>query len=260
MQILFKNCPALVLELDSTPLAQRWKQLCKATYLQDPFPIFRDPQKYTVEFLKKLAQTASLELGWNWDTNDLSLQSTTRMHKDIEQFLSAGFQNIPEQYDQLLHDIHFCLHSVESGSKRSSWLQIEWFNDAGFPIVADEYPAKIKLEFGDIRLQNPYVGHHPLFLYEQLDHANILQTCRFHDLCRPGLCIVVDQNQYKNNFDWERYLTWFVNNGKEFVEKVGIDALIKYTGHPVIGHIVNVHDLNFCLEQDYLEFDKIIWD
>ncbi len=255
MQIIFKNCEPLNIVLDDTLLAQRWAELVRENYRRDPKPIFRDPQKYTYEYFKHLATKAKHQLGWNWNIEDLSLQSTTFMHKDIESFLVNGFSSIPEEFDELLHEIHFCLHAVESGSKRNSWLQIEWFNDDGFELPPDQYPAKIAPQFGDIRLQNPYVGHHPLYLYEQNDRWNISQTCKYHDRVRPGINIVI--HNFQDNLDWEDYINWWNEHAVNFLSEKGIDALIAYTGHPIIGKIDNLDTLRACLEQDYLEIEGI---
>jgi hypothetical protein len=258
MQIVFRDCPPLDILLDNTPLAQQWLNLIYQNYLQDPVAIFRDPPRYTVTYLKQLASEAAQRLGWEWNLDDLSLSSTTSMHKDIEKFLAQGYHNIPEEFDELLNEIHFCLHAVESGSSRSSWLQVEWFNDHGFPISAGDYPGKLGLEFGDIRLQNPYVGHHPLYLYEQNDHIDVMQTCRFHDLAKPGVCIVVARgNNY--TFDWAKYLDWFEYHAPEFVDQHGLKNLIAYTGHPVVGRVTNTDDLEQCLQKDYLEFERLIF-
>lgn len=256
MKITFQDCPPLDIHIDNTPLAQKWLRLIYQNYKNDPTPVFRDPPKYTIDYLTVLAQEAHTRLGWNWDLNDLSLASTTIMHKDIEVFLSQGYANIPEEFDELLHEIHFCLHAVESGSKRNSWLQVEWYNDDGFCISPEEYPGKINLEFGDIRLQNPYVGHHPLYLYEQNDHYNITQTCRFHDLAKPGICIAAQSSNF-DKFNWEQYLNWFEQYGKDFINTNGLKNLIAYTGHPVVGQVTNLKDLEECLQKEYLEFKNI---
>ena len=257
MQVIFKDCPPLNIAVD-TELGERWLALVKENYTADPAVIFRDPQKYTKELLVQLAQEANQRLGWQWNTDDLSLPSTTLMHKDIEKFLAQGFEHIPEEFDNLLHDIHFCLHSVESGSKRNSWLQLEWFNDSGFPISANEYPGKLSTNFGDIRLQNPYVGHHPLYLYQQQDAINISQTCKFHDYVKPGICIVVQPET--NNLNLSKYIQWFEINGAEFIKAHGVTDLVKFTGHPVVGRITNLDDLKYCINRQFLEFDQLVFN
>jgi len=276
MKIKFKKCPWLNVKLDDTLLANKWEQLVKDNYHNNPHPIYRDTPQYTLETLSSLAKEANEKLGWDWHMENLTLAETTKMHKDIEVTSGAwvngeyvGFKNIPEEFDELIHEIHFALHAVEAGSKRDGWLQIEWFNDEGFPISADEYPAKIEMEFGDIRLQNPFVGHHPLYLYEQNDTWNIMQTCKFHNLARPGICIIVDKKDDNSKMftknsphlstknDWDRYFNWFKTNGLDFVLKHGFDKIKKFTGHPIVGKITNLDDLEYCVSQPILEFDRL---
>ena len=261
MQIQFHDCPPLILEVDDTPVAHRWCGLFIENVKRQPRPIFRDPQRYTLDRFRSLAQEANHRLGWQWDLSDLSVSNTTTMHKDIERFLSQGFEHIPAEFDELMTEIHFCLHSIEGGSRRSSWLQVEWFNDEGMPLLADEYPGKLNMEFGDLRLLNPYVGHHPLLVYHQRDSANIAQTCRFHDLIRPGICFVVDRNSAKNEvLDWDAYLSWFQQHAPDWVSHHGVETLKKFTGDPVIGRIRNLKDLEYCLSLPYLEIDCVKLD
>jgi len=255
--VKFYQCPELHYKLDSTTLAERYYTLLYHQYRHDPFPLFRDQQKYTLLYFKNLVDQAQHTLGWNWQFEHYDLATTTKLHKDIEQYLSEGFENIPEDHDHLLHELHFCLHAIESGSRRDSWLQIEWYNDAGFFIDSSEYPAKLDLEFGDLRLQNPFVGHHPLFLYQQQDTANIAQTCKFHNFVKPGLNLVI--KDCPSNLNFKKYRQWFEINGKDFVEQHGWDTIEKFTGHPVIGKVVNSEDLVTTvncpvLELEYLKF------
>ena len=255
--VQFKNCPSLLCRLHDTNLANKYYDLLKSQYEQDNKPIFRDPQLYTLEYFSILAARAQEYLGWNWTRPSYNLEITTKLHKDLERFLENGFSHIPAKYDNLIHELHYALHAIESGSKRNHWLQIEWFNDNGFAITEDEYPAKINLEFGDLRLQNPYVGHHPLFVYQQQDKTNILQTCKFHDFVKPGINIVVQDTT--TVIDWEKYVNWFKINSPKFISLHGEERLKKFTGHPVIGKVVNLNDLSFVLSKPVLEFEQIIF-
>ena len=255
--VKFKKYPELICRLDDTELARKYYNLIKNQYQEDSSAIFRDPQTYTIEYFKKLAAEANRRLGWDWPLDHYDLNVTTRLHKDIEQYLAQGYANIPEQYDQLLHEIHFALHAIESGNQRNSWLQIEWFNDCGFYITEDQYPAKLNLEFGDIRLQNPYVGHHPLFVYQQQDSTNILQTCRLHDFVKPGINLVIDKSQNKLIPDQSQYLQWFRTHGKQFLEKHGEEKLLQFTGHPVVGRVVNLDTLHDIISAQELHFEYL---
>jgi hypothetical protein len=255
-EVKFCNAPALVCRLHDTELAKKYYALLKNQYFQDPNPLFRDQQKYTMEYFLQLVDRAETELGWNWHKEKYDLATTTLLHKDIEQYLAQGFENIPEEYDEILHELHFALHAIENNSKRDSWLQIEWTNDAGFNITEDEYPAKIKLEFGDIRLQNPYVGHHPLYVYEQKDTYNIDQTCKFHNFVKPGINLaIIPSNEYK--FSLDQYLAWFNKHAPNFVQHNGQAQLIKFTGHPVIGTVINLEDLETLVAMPVIEFESL---
>lgn len=255
-EIKFGQAPALQCQLHDTKLAKQYLNLLKDQYSQDPHPSFRDPQFYTLQHFKELVEQAKTVLGWDWQREDYDIATTTLLHKDIEQYLSRGYANIPDAHNHLLDELHYCLHAIESGSRRDHWLQIEWFNDRGFLIDEDEYPAKLSLEFGDLRLQNPYVGHHPLYLYEQNDSINVNQTCRFHDFAKPGLNIVIVPEQTPPP-DWNHYLSWFETHASDFVQAHGIETLKKFTGHPVIGSVVNKQDLKLLIKQPVITFESI---
>jgi len=255
--VYFHDCEPLICNINATDLGNKYYKLLKQQYQTDPIPIFRDPQKYTLCYFRQLADRASQELGWNWHRDCYNWEVTTELHKDIEQYLANGFSHIPAQHDELLHEMHFCLHAIESGSKRNSWLQVEWFNDAGFDITKDQYPRKIVMDFGDLRLQNPHVGHHPLFVWEQNDHTNIKQTCRFHDLARPGINIVIDRNSHQGRFNQQKYVEWWQQYASEFVEIHGIETILAWTGHPVIGHIENLETLEAVVNKPVLEFSHL---
>lgn len=253
----FRDCPPLRCQIDDTSLGQRYHDLLRQQVADEPQAIFRDPQKYTMPYFLTLVDLAQKILGWNWHSPEYSLEVTTRLHKDIERYLAQGFESIPEEHDEILHELHFALHAIESGSRRNSWLQIEWFNDRGFPMSAAEFPGKIAMEFGDLRLQNPYVGHHPLYVYEQKDAINVAQTCRFHDFVKPGINLVIDHRAANYQLDADQYLSWWQDNAPEFMRQHGDRTLMAWTGHPIIGRVTNLNDLETVLSHPYLEFSHI---
>lgn len=261
--VKFKDAPVLECQLDNTHLAERYYELLKQQYTDDPNAIFRDQQKYTIQHFEYLVNQAQQTLGWDWRRDSYDLATTTQLHKDIEQYLARGFENIPEQHDEILHELHYALHAIESGSRRNSWLQIEWYNNRGFPIVASEYPAKRYLEFGNLRLQNPHVGHHPLYLYQQQDSLNVMQTCKFHDFCKPGVNIVINENNNANNnanmFNEAEYINWFSACASEFVAAHGMKKILQFTGHPIVGCVRNLDDLRTVVSKPILEFDSLIF-
>jgi hypothetical protein len=252
----FKNVRPLHCIINNTDLGQQYFELVQSQWNQSQTAVFRDPQQYTLGYFRTLAVRAQHELGWDWHRDHYTLDQTVILHKDLEQYLAQGFENIPEQYDELLHELHFALHAIESGSQRNSWLQIEWFNDHGFDLPEDQYPAKLRLEFGDIRLQNPHVGHHPLYLYEQNDYHNIAQTCRMHDFVKPGINLVI-QNDCRAQFDWNHYINWFQTHAPTtWLEQLSESTLRNYTGHPVVGKVQNLDALQQAIDMPYLEFDR----
>lgn len=254
-EIKFKHTKALQVKLDDTNLAQKYYQLLKQEYTSDPNVIFRDQKYYTVDKLAELYTEANKHLGWNWDISDLSVDNLTVLHKDIEKLVGGGYGDIPAELDGLVHDIHFTLHSVETGNSRGAWLQLEWFNDKGFSISPEEYPGKHKCTPGDIKLQNPWVGHSPYMCYIQDDYKDLMMTCKFHDWTKPGLNIMIEK--YGDNIDIPSIKRWFTNHSPEFVASHGWDTIESYIGEPVVGKVINLDDLDALLEQEHIEFESI---
>jgi hypothetical protein len=257
--IKFKNQPELNIVLDDNSTVDAWVELFKKNYQQE-FPIFRDQKKYTLAYLNQLALQAKNELNWNCETDIKSIEDTIRLHKNLETMLANGFNSIPAEYDNLIHELHFCLHKAEyidirSQTNNRQWLQIEWFNDDGVPLdLTFEHIRKLK--FGDIRLQNPYVGHIPLQVYDQNDYENIFQTCKFHDFVRPGLYIHTGSPMFDINLD--EYIAWWQTNASEFVIQHGMNKILHYTGHPVIGRVTNLNDLEIVVNSnDILELEYV---
>ena len=102
--IKFQDVPTIQCRLDNTSVAQRYYELLKTQYQQDPCPLFRDQQEYTFEYFRQLADRAHKELGWNWRKDNYDLSVTTLLHKDLEQYLAQGYENIPAEHDTLLHE------------------------------------------------------------------------------------------------------------------------------------------------------------
>jgi hypothetical protein len=114
------------------------------------------------------------------------------------------------------------------------------------------------LEFGDIKVQNPYVGHIPLLAYQQNDYSNILQTCRFHDFVKPGIYIETREDHGYHDFSISAYINWWKSHAPEFLASHGLEKLLHYTGQPVIGRVVNLDDLRTVVNSDsILELEKV---
>jgi hypothetical protein len=123
-------------------------------------------------------------------------------------------------------------------------------------LLPDDFNFKSKLEFGDVKLQNPYVGHNPLFVYQQNDYTSISQTCKFHDLVRPGINLVIKKYEIEN-FSMDECLQWFSTHGPEFVNRHGIEKIKHYVGLPVIGRVLNLDILEQIANAPKLTFEYI---
>ena len=255
--IKFQNYKPIEIELDQIDVARKYKELVRKNSTE--LPIFRDPLSYNIDKFCYLINKAKTILGWDWLNKDYTnLEVITLLHKDIEKYVggdSAGFCNIPEEHDNLIHELHYCIHAIQNNNDRGQWLQLEWFNDDGF-LLPDDFNFKSKLEFGDVKLQNPYVGHNPLFVYQQNDYTSISQTCKFHDLVRPGINLVIKKYEIEN-FSMDECLQWFSTHGPEFVNRHGIEKIKHYVGLPVIGRVLNLDILEQIANAPKLTFEYI---
>jgi len=261
--VIFRNQPALHIQLAETTAATLWKQLFTKNYQQE-FPLFRDMMKYTWEYLEELIEQANQTCGWNFPSKVETLDDTVALHKHIEVTLAQGYEPVPVAWHFILDELHFALHKIQQGNMehrphRGNFLQLEWFNGDVLPLP-DDFVFSNSPGFGSLRLQNAYVGHTPMMIYEQNDWSNVFQTCRFHDLIRPGLHIMCGKSS-PGHFEKhirDYYQSW-LDRAPEFVVHHGWSRIMYYTGHPVIGQVTNLH----ALEQIYnypnvLELQEVI--
>lgn len=260
MIVKFKGLPELRINLHDNSTVCDWLELFENNYNKE-FPIFRDQKKYTVDYLRELALEAKNKLNWDCETEFSSINDTVKLHKCLETTLAAGFSSIAEVHDNLIHELHFCLHKVEYidfnlvNSSRK-FLQIEWFNNDGFDLD-EQFKHKLHIEFGDIRLQNPFVGHIPLQIFDQNDTSNIMQTCKFHNFVRPGLYI--HSKHEIHNFNLSEYISWWKTYAPEFVKYHSMEKILHYTGHPVIGNVINLNDLEIITHyENLLELEYVL--
>jgi hypothetical protein len=249
--VKYRGFPSLEIKLNPSPLRDAYKNLVKKNSQQPA--ISRDPQRYTIEYLKELAQQAKEILGWNWIADNYDLETTTQLHKDIETYLAQGFENIPEEHDLLCHELHYALHAIQAGSTRGQWLQVEWFND-DFISMPENFEFTQKLKFGDVKLQNAYVGHDPAFLFMQQDFSNIAQTCRFHDIVRPGINIMIDQYEFTISNDYIKTLS---THAPDWVDAHGVEKILRYTGWPCVGSVLNLDVLQDIADCPVFELEKV---
>lgn len=257
--VKFKNYNQLKLVIDDTALGRKYYTLVNRMYKKEA-PLFRDTAKYTVDYMLQIARKAKKFLGWEWSFDQYDVSITAMLHKDVERLVGAqGFTNVPAELDDLIHELHYCLHIIQWGepATRGGWLQIEWFNDQGFPLTETEI-FKSGLKFGDIRLQNPHVGHGPMQVYLEKDFTNVLQTCKFHNFVKPGINISIGEIV---DIDPTIVLAEFRKRCPEFVKLHTAEKILQYTGYPVVGKVENLDDLHkvamaAVLELEYIAFDE----
>ena len=256
--VKFQNSPELYVRLHDSDLARDWLYLFYLNY-QREIPLFRDQGSYSLSRMKQLAYQCKHVLGWDWIHNDYDdFEVTTSMHKDLEQYLAKGFSGVPSEHDSLLHELHICLHSTQQRNLRTT-MQLEWFNDDGFSLEGYDFKFSHDSTLGSIWLQNPYVGHPPDWIWQQNDHINVWQTCRFHDFVRPGLVINMlgSLEPTIKQFNHQAYLDWWNTTASDFVKHHGVDKMLANTGHPVIGQIVNNKALLPLQHMATLKFEYI---
>lgn len=245
IKITFDRHKPLVIALDQTPVTETFLKVLRRNLYINDF-VFRDPIKYTPAYFTKLCLQVKEALGWDWIKDEYSLSQTTKMHKFIESALdkTESFKKIPGDQQNLIHEAHFCIHQMQYGkNERKPFIQIEWFNDDHEPLppgVNFDY----KLQFGDLILQNPYVGHPPLQCWQQNDYKDIFRTCQFHDIVKPGIKIsTMNTLNVFDSKDLEDYKSWWLDNCGDYVKEVGWDKIKYYTGFPKIGQVVDKDNL-----------------
>ena len=259
MYIKYKNHPELVLDIDDTEVNNRWVELIKHN-LAGSLPVYRDRVRYNVEYMFELAHQARAAFNWDWAVPEYDLSYTTILHKDLERLLGhTGFENVPEQYDHLLTEIHYCLHIIqnpETIGTRNGAFQLEWFNDSGFDLPT-EFTFDSKKHFGDVELLNPFVGHGPVQIFQENDYTEISQTCKFHNFVKAGLVI----STYNHSVDRNKILNYFVQHAPDFVKKHGDKKIQHYTGFPKIGRVINLEDFRQLLNcSNIIEIESVHFD
>ena len=248
----YQKFPPLEIELNDFALKNSYKDLVRKNNLEHQV-ISRDPCKYNLSYFAVLAQQANDLLGWDWAQDSYSINDLIRLHKDIEQYLANGFDHIPQEHDHLLHELHYALHAIQGNCSRGDWIQVEWFSSDGIPMPSD-LKFTTQLKFGDVKLQNPYVGHDPIFVYRQQDSYNISQTCKFHDLIRPGINVVINPDQFNIT---NHYKLWYSTHAKDWVQENSWDKVLRFTGWPVVGKVKNLDILQQIATSPVFEIEFV---
>jgi hypothetical protein len=229
--------PDIEIIVNDTETGRLYFDLCK-NQNQMEAPFFQDTFGYTPEYMIELAHQAKKAFNWDWFSDTYDISKTATLHKDLENSVGKlGFDQIPEEYDHLLYELHHCLHAIQFGkiSKgRTDNFQIEWFTDKSIPLPAS-FEFQEGNKFGDLILINPYVGHNPLQIYHEDDFDSLHTTCRFHDIIKPAIVITTGDMITK-----DMILKKFIKHAPDFVELHGEDKIRYYSGSAVIGKVVDV--------------------
>ena len=68
--VKFKDFPALEIEIQKSETGSKYKELVKKYAHGTEKLIFRDPCKYTVDYMKSMVPKAKELLGWDWSSDN----------------------------------------------------------------------------------------------------------------------------------------------------------------------------------------------
>jgi hypothetical protein len=253
--VAFHDQPELEIKVNDTETGRVYYELTRQ-HAQQQRPFYADTSVYTPEYMIELARQAQKAFGWDWFSETYDTSVTALLHKNLENSIGQlGFENIPEQYDQLLYDLHHCLHSIQHGKTqpgRGEHFQIEWLTDVSRPLPAS-FEFSETSRFGDLILINPYVGHNPLQVFRENDWTSITTTCRFHDIVKPGIVVTQGFNIRKDVIVRE-----FKQRVPEFVAQHGEEKIRYYSGVAVVGRVTNTEAFSALLKSPgLLRLDRV---
>ena len=253
--VYFHNQPVIEISVNDTETGRLYFDLSKKQNVKQQ-PFYRDTAEYTPSYMIKLAHKAKKAFNWEWFSDHYDTSITAQLHKDLENSVGKiGFENMPEEYDELIYDLHHCLHAIQFGKTtpgRSDNFQIEWLTDESMPLPLS-FEFKESSRFGDLILINPYVGHNPLQLYMENDFTSLETTCRFHNIIKPGIVLTTLIKATKDEI-----LAEFIKQAPDFVKLHGEDKIRYYSGSAVIGHVVDVELLAQVKQsKDILVLDRV---
>ena len=254
--VKFYNQPRIEIVVNDTETGRLYFELSNKQNTEQA-PFYRDTATYTPEYMITLAHRAKKAFNWEWFSEEYDTSITAQLHKDLENSVGkVGFKNTPEEYDELLYDLHHCLHAIQFGKiseGRFDNFQIEWLTDNSVPLPLN-FEFKEVSRRGDLILINPYVGHNPLQIYRENDFTLLTSTCRFHDIIKPGIVLVPGNETVTK----DSILAKFKKYDPAFVAAHGEDKIRYYSGAAVIGHVTDVN-LLYQVKQskDILVLDRL---
>ena len=259
IQLKFKNFDVLELKIESTETATTFFNFFKMNLI-DSLPICKDPLEYDWRMFEQLVDKVVTAFGWNWTYNDIKQADLVSWHKDLESCLekTGEMDEIPAALRQLVIDTHFCLHRLQTIHEQKELrhrIQIEWYT-SDRRLMPEDVIFKRNIGFGDVILQNPYVGHDPITCFFQDDYKNISRTCAFHDIMTPGFFIQLKDSPWTPGIE-KNYINWYEQKCADFVDKVGLQTIMEYTGYPVVGKVVNLGLLQKIQNSNYLKLENV---
>ena len=98
------------------------------------------------------------------------------------------------------------------------------------------------------------MGHDPIFVYRQRDFSSIGQTCKFHDLVRPGINIMIQLDHFNIT---ERYRAWYEIHAPDWIQQHGWEKVMRYTGWPRVGRVKNLDVLKQIAISPLFEIESV---
>lgn len=240
----------------------------------------KDPNKYSIAYFNNLISTAYSNKILDWRHCQLSADPTEHsknqiilnmLHKDVE--IMQGInkcQGMSHEQQQLLCDMHDCLHGLESiknisefyKHKPRPFLPFRYYSDQELPLIPE--PVKFKRQFdpGEIKLGFGYVGKEPMDCLLHNDNSMLQQTCKVID--RISLSWFLNVTEYpwykwSDSPNWpldvDQALTaWYAENQTD-MEALGysLEKIINHSGFCTVGKITDLQVLPYLRNQQTIE-------
>ena len=253
--IKFSNGIELEIEFRKSAFVNDWLELCKQRPVDS---LILDTTTISVERFNFLRHECDQMFGWNWSSMPLTQENFNLMHKDIEA-LKIGNDRM-EGANHPLHELHTLLHSLEGLDLHNlpklsrNYLKFRSYHSDRLPITDLSVFQRIA-NSGSVILDYPYVGRSPLETAKYKDESDLLITCIPAFEACAGFMINIDKFFVRDS-QIKLLTDWLDNNGRPIADKYGRQKIIDTMGHPVVGQVINVSDLeSFRTEADLQVLD-----